>query len=307
MRLDNERLRSGDLVEVKTPEEILLTLDIDGCLDHIPFMPEMVEYCGRRFHVFRRAVKTCISGSGPSTMRAFNGDDVLILEGVRCSGVSHDGCQKSCLIFWREVWLRKVTDATGETRVDPESCQRLRSRLKTMAAKNYFCQASELLKTTAPMSRWKRLGACFTDIREGNCNASQMLKRIAIWLFWRIRRQFMGEYARGNKKITPLESLNLQPGESVEVKSMESISDTLNKQGHNRGLYFSPDMRLLCDRPYRVRNRIDKLIVDGTGEMRQLHNTVYLEGSLCGCSHVAFGGCPRGEFVYWREIWLRRM
>jgi hypothetical protein len=41
--------------------------------------------------------------------------------------------------------------------------------------------------------------------------------------------------------------------------------------------------------------------------MRQLRNTVFLEGSLCGCSCVAFGGCPRGEFAYWREIWLRRV
>jgi hypothetical protein len=78
-----------------------------------------------------------------------------------------------------------------------------------------------------------------------------------------------------------VESLNLQPGESIEVKSMESIKDTLNAQGHNRGLYFSPDMRLLCGRRSRVRNRIDKLIVDGTGEMRELRNTVYLEGSPC--------------------------
>jgi len=22
---------------------------------------------------------------------------------------------------------------------------------------------------------------------------------------------------------------------------------------------------------------------------------------------VAFGGCPRGEFAHWREIWLRRV
>src|SRR2546426_3498404 len=51
---------------------------------------------------------------------------------------------------------------------------------------------------------------------------------------------------------------------------------------------------------------LDNIIVDGTGEMRQLKDTVYLEGSMCGCAHVAFGGCPRGEFAYWREIWLRR-
>ena len=306
-RLASVRLIPGDLVEVKGPDEILQTLDLDGTLDHLPFMPEMVESCGRRFRVSKRAVKTCVSGSGASTMRVFKSDDVLLLDGLRCSGAAHDGCQKACMILWREAWLRKVEDATVETRVDAESCQRLRTRLKTSTpAKTYFCQASELLKITAPMSRWKRFGACFTDIRAGNCSASQMVKRIGIWLFWKIRRKFLGEYAHGNKKTTPVEGLNLQPGESIEVKSMESINDTLNEQGHNRGLYFSPDMRLLCGRRSRVRNRIDKLIVDGTGEMRQLRNTVYLEGSMCGCSHVAFGGCPRGEFVYWREIWLRR-
>src|SRR2546428_3366660 len=52
--------------------------------------------------------------------------------------------------------------------------------------------------------------------------------------------------------------------------------------------------------------KVDKIIVDGTGEMRQLRNTVFLEGSLCGCACVAFGGCPRGEFAYWRGSLLRR-
>jgi hypothetical protein len=92
----------------------------------------------------------------------------------------------------------------------------------------------------------------------------------------------------------------------VEVRPIENIVETLNETAHNRGLWFSPDMRLLCERQQRVARRIDKLIVDGTGEMRQLRNTVYLEGSLCGCAYVAFGGCSRCEFVYWREIWLRR-
>src|SRR5260370_37278512 len=63
-------------------------------------------------------------------------------------------------------------------------------------------------------------------------------------------------------------------------------------------------MRRLCGRQQHVEKRIDKIIVDGTGEMRQLRNTVFLEGSHCGCSHVAFGGCPRDEYVYWREVLL---
>jgi hypothetical protein len=103
-----------------------------------------------------------------------------------------------------------------------------------------------------------------------------------------------------------VERLNLLPGESIEVKPLEHIIDTLNEAGKNRGLSFFPDMGRSCGARQQVKARLDKIIVDGTGEMRQLKNTVALEDSLCGCSQIAFGGCPRNEFNYWREAWLRR-
>jgi hypothetical protein len=99
--------------------------------------------------------------------------------------------------------------------------------------------------------------------------------------------------------------LNLKANELVDVKPIETIKATLNERAHNRGLYFSPDMRVLCDTQQKVKKKVEKIIVDGTGEMRKLQNTVFLEGSLCGCVN-ALGGCPRSEFMYWREIWLRR-
>jgi hypothetical protein len=311
-------------VEVKAPEDILRTLDADGTLDQLPFMPEMVEFCGRRFQVSKRVVKTCYyTKAGSSGMRKFRTDDVVLLEGLRCSGAEHDGCQKACMIFWREAWLRKVEDtgSTQETRRDFQNCdargtlshidsdgrEQLLARLKTFSGpKTYFCQASELLNATNELSRWERFGKSFSDVRAGNCSALEMAQRIGIWLFWRIRRVFLGAYARGTNKSTPAGGINLQAGEWVEVEPMERITETLNETAHNRGLYFTPAMRLLCGEQHRVEKKVDKIIVDGTGEMRQLRNTVFLEGSLCGCACVAFGGCPRGEFAYWREIWLRR-
>jgi len=306
MKQTTSTLRPGDLAEVKSPSEILETLDANGTLDQLPFMPEMIEFCRKRFKVSRRVVKICTSGSG-STMRRFRADDVVLLDGLRCSGADHDGCQKACMIFWREAWLRKVQDAAVPSDVDSGGHEQLRARLKTATGpKTYFCQASELWKAADALSRWERFTLCFADIRAGNCSVLEMAQRVGIWLFWRIRRLFLGAYARGSNKTTPVESLNLRSGELVEVRPMKNIVETLNETAHNRGLWFSPDMRLLCGRQQRVARRIDKLIVDGTGEMRQLRNTVYLEGSLCGCAYVAFGGCSRCEFVYWREIWLRR-
>jgi hypothetical protein len=304
----HSRIRPGDYVRVKTPDEILQTLDENGAIDHVPFMPEMIAYCGREFRVAKRVVKTCSSGA-KSEMRAFRTDDVLLLESVRCLGSAHDGCQKACAIFWREAWLRKLPSSNNSSpESSAESCKRLQARLKTkMTEDRYFCQASEILRATDRLSRQKRFTKCFDDIRAGNCGPLTMLHQISIWLFWRARRVLFGPYARGKNKTTPAASLSLQPGELVRIRPINEISQTLNEKAFNRGLYFSPDMRKLCGREQRIERRLEKIIVDGTGEMRRLRNTVYLEDSPCGCAHVAFGGCSRCEFSYWREIWLDRL
>ena len=303
----NKRLRPGDVVEVKSALEILETLDSEGTLERLPFMPEMVDYCGQRFRVSKRVVKTCYYGLSTG-MRKFPAEDVVILEGVRCAGDAHDGCQKACNIFWREAWLRRVDLPQGPRVVPVDGGKpQLRSRLKTKSGPDtYFCQASEILNATHALSRVARLWRCVAEVRSGNCGVVEMGRRIGVWLFWKTREALLGPYGRGTNKSTPTETLELQSGEWVEVKPMPGITETLNEKSHNRGLYFTPAMRRLCGEPYRVERRLDKIIVDGTGVMRTMRNTVFLEGSLCGCPCVAFGGCPRGEHAYWREIWLRR-
>jgi hypothetical protein len=109
----------------------------------------------------------------------------------------------------------------------------------------------------------------------------------------------------GKLKRTPTASLNLQCGELVEVKSIEEILATLDLDGRNRGLYFDPEMKKCCGGRYRVLKRIDKMINEETGQMRQITNTVLLDGVVC---HGEFhGGCQRTCYCLWREIWLRRV
>src|SRR4029450_10299473 len=47
----SERLKPGDWIEVRSRDEILGTLDADGRLEGMIFMPEMLQFCGRRFRV----------------------------------------------------------------------------------------------------------------------------------------------------------------------------------------------------------------------------------------------------------------
>ncbi len=254
------------------------------------------------------SIKTCYYGTS-SGMREFPAEDVVLLEGLRCSGADHDGCQKACTIFWREAWLRKVDSLSSVPSIeDPEGSKWLRSRLKTKSGPNtYFCQASEILNATRELSHQERFTKCISDIRAGNCGVLEMAQRIGEWLFWKIRKALFGVYARGSQKSTPAASLDLQPGEWIEIKPVADISETLNDKGYNRGLFFTPAMGRSCGEKYQVKRKLEKIIVDGTGEMRQMRNTAFLEGSMCGCSCVAFGGCPRNEFAYWRDIWLRRV
>src|SRR5262249_53320403 len=99
------RLHAGDWVEIRSREEILGTLDNQGQFDGMPFMPEMFAFCGKRFRVAKRAHKTC------DTAYTFKGRkmrDAVHLEGLRCSGEAHGGCEAACLIFWKTTWLRPV-------------------------------------------------------------------------------------------------------------------------------------------------------------------------------------------------------
>ena len=107
----------GDRVEVRSAPEITATLDGDGTLEALPFMPEMIEHCGKRYRVRAGAVKTCFSGQN-STMRGFPNDDVVLLEGLRCSGSDHDDCQEGL----HAVLERCVAAACGGTNDRARRC-----------------------------------------------------------------------------------------------------------------------------------------------------------------------------------------
>ncbi len=97
-------LRPGELVEVRSKEEILKTLDDQGRHRGLGFSTEMEEYCGRRLRVLKRVDKFILE-SYPGKVRRLR--HTVILEGVLCKGMGK-GCDRSCFHFWREAWLKRV-------------------------------------------------------------------------------------------------------------------------------------------------------------------------------------------------------
>lgn len=297
--------------------EILSTLDSEGTLDGLPIVPEMAAYCGHRYRVLQRIVQFSIDGAflpekPDSYVRHFRNNDVVTLELVRCSGANHGGCQRACAIFWKEAWLKKIgtSHELKESRNELSAADvsnRLRAWKTTNDNGTYYCQSSELLKATLPLSGSERFRNCFRSVAAGNVSVFGMAGRLSRWLWWRLRIRLFGEHAKGKLTKTPSETLSLHAGELVEIKSLGEIIATLDVKGRNRGLHFSGDQRRFCGGRYRVLTRADNYIAEGTGEMKHFKSTVILEDVLCDSSYYAFGGCCRSDVLYWHEIWLKRV
>lgn len=302
-------LRAGDWVEVRSPFEIAETLDADGALDGLPFMPEMVRYCGRRLRVLRWAEKTCFEESPYNyVLRELRGDDVVFLEGLRCDGADHDGCQRLCLYFWKLAWLRKTEPGHREPGADSLSVQALRAKLRTKTTPDrYFCQATEMVKATLPRPIGKRriILKCVRDLSTGAVGITKMFWMIVMPVGRKIRDALFGRpWLLGDLTKTPVGTLGLQPGELVEVLPLEEMRKTLDRKGRNRGLICDIELGETSGKQYRVLTRLDRFISDSTGEMRKMEATVILDGVHCLCARVA-GGCSRLDYTYYREVWLK--
>jgi hypothetical protein len=99
------------------------------------------------------------------------------------------------------------------------------------------------------------------------------------------------------------EALHLQPGERVQVKPEPEIRRTLDEDGRHRGLLWMPDMARFCGGQYRVYKRVERIMLESSGEIRKVSDTVLLEGVMCENLY----DCDRSCFHFWREAWLRRV
>jgi hypothetical protein len=108
-------LQPGDMVEVKSKDEILDTLDERDYTRGLRFDREMLHYCGRRGRVLRRVERLIDEKTGKMlTIKS----DCIIIDGFICTGDYHRMCPRSIYPYWREAWLRRVepeTSSRGET------------------------------------------------------------------------------------------------------------------------------------------------------------------------------------------------
>ncbi|MEU8385892.1 hypothetical protein [Streptosporangium sp. NPDC048865] len=322
-------LRVGETVEVLSEAEIMATLDERGELDELPFMPEMLAFCGRRLTVHKVAHKLCdtISSSGMRRM-----ERAVHLTGARCDGQAHGGCQTACQFYWKESWLKRVDPASPAAPPTGNGLAAGRPLLPILQAatrkepgpdgeERFSCQATELLRAAPTCLPFKDVGQYVADVRTGNVGVTWMLRSFLVGLFNRfqqaskrvlpgwlwIRGGMRWGFVRGEAgPTTPTLTLDLRPGELVRVRSKEEILKTLNDGLLNRGMGFEEEMSRYCGHVARVSARVERCLDEKTGRMLRMKNPcIILEGVVCaGAYNVS---CPREFVPFWREIWLERV
>ena len=264
-------LRAGEWVVVRSKEEILATLDANGRLDGLPFQPEMFAWCGRRARVAKSAHKTCDS-TPHRTRRASHvrrraprgcalrwrlarrlpGRLCLLLEGSLAE--ARQRIRRATLL------LPETADCTEESV--------LRSSLRSgcdSADPIWVCQttaiyeATELLplvgRASVHQGRDQRQSLGVAHDARSCCAraiASSSGSASATGCSWACTTVFRSCAAAGRCRPlpervpdgapTPAETLDLQPGEWVEVKSREEIAATITRSGFNRGMRYDLEM-----------------------------------------------------------------
>jgi hypothetical protein len=337
----------GDWVEVRSKEEILRTLDAQGQLDSMPFMPEMFVFCGRRFRIYKRAHKTC------DTVFPIRGRRVsraVHLE-TRCDGSAHGGCQAGCLVFWKEEWLKPVGDnspltsgpghhahfsivntAPGGPCTEAGVWAGAESTVPSGETPTYVCQATRLPYASTDLEWWD-VRQYVEDYLSGNVGLGRVVRGLIFSIFYNLSQAGIGlgptmrwfyericwlwgasRFPRASGNIaggqpTPSVGLNLQPGELVRVKSHQEILRTLTAGSKNRGMSWDAEMVPYCGGTYRVLKRVARILDEKTGKMQDMKNPcIILDTVVC---QARYSGCrmfcPRSIYPYWREIWLERV
>ena len=202
-------LHAGEWVEVRSKEEVLGTLDDHGRLEELPFMPEMLKYCGERLRVVSRAHKTCDPPNGLRGRRMLN---AVHLEGIRCDGQAHGGCQAGCLIFWKEAWLRRACEGASVAQDARRNFPALVSKSESAPCcteqkvqagvfalgeppdpmnPTYACQSTQLSQATLPLHWWD-LRQYWEDYTSGNVGASQIAAAFLYFLYHKCAEAGLG-------------------------------------------------------------------------------------------------------------------
>jgi hypothetical protein len=312
--MPGREMRTGDVVQLRSPAEILATLDETGATEGLPFMPEMLQFFGRTFRVEARVERACDTLKGGVRRIPVT----VTLDDLRCDGSAHAGCQAGCRLYWKEDWLRPAVESASPVQRDDayaELANRVTRNVETSASTTdepiFRCQATDWFAASQSIGWWDAR-SFLQEWRGGNVNLWRFTKTMTRIVFGEIGRRLRlisrAEFMPHDPSIEPENAppQGLEPGSLVHVRSKKEIARTLDAKGKMKGLWFDREMLPFCGKTYPVKRRVERFIDEGTGKFIELKSDCYiLDGVVCsGDRSEGRWFCPRAIYPWWREAWL---
>lgn len=119
-------LTPGELVRIKSYEEILATLDRNCSNRGLAFDAELVPYCGKVYRVRTRVSRFIDEQTGK--MKQLK-TPAVILDGVVCQSRFSGQrmfCPREIYLWWREIWLERLSGVRRDTGMAPPTEYRQR-------------------------------------------------------------------------------------------------------------------------------------------------------------------------------------
>jgi hypothetical protein len=103
-------LHPGERVKILSPAEIALTLNKNGKNRGLWFDREMLTYSGQEYKVMRKIERIIDDSNGQMIQMK---TPCFVLDGVDCPGEHLRFIAQHDLPFWREAWLKRITQTTN--------------------------------------------------------------------------------------------------------------------------------------------------------------------------------------------------
>ena len=107
-QLNHGEIQPGDMVRVRSEDEIRMTLDRSGRTRGCLFTRGMNDHCGKQYRVFKRVDHFF----DETKLRMCKCNNLFLLEGAHCSRTT---CDRSCFYFWHVSWLKKLDSNISPT------------------------------------------------------------------------------------------------------------------------------------------------------------------------------------------------
>ena len=253
----SRRMKAGDVVALRTPSEILATLDESGATDGLPVLCQRCCNSSAERFVFRLRVERACDTLTWGVRRL---PDAVLLDDLRCDGHAHGGCQYGCRLYWKEAVVeagRCGWVARGRARIDTSYAalerlvgQNVERDASAAEERIFRCQATDWFGASEPIGWWN-VRWFFNQSTCGDVGFWQFLRTMARIVLDAIGRRLHlippEEYLKRDPSIKPLDPQpvrGLAPGTLVKIRSKEEIVRTLDTNNKNNGLLFDPPSML---------------------------------------------------------------